>query len=463
MPKLSIVASFFLFALTILLLPYSIAVGNSKKPIVLISGPETNDLLNKIGKPLLEAAGMMPDSVKFHVMLNPTLNAMALPSNDIIFNSGLLQRADSIDEVAGVMAHEIAHLSAGHHIKLASEMKNVSLQTLLFGVMGVAAGAATGSGKLAQATMVGGTAMGQAKLLSGRRQKETQSDRLAIHYMVKAGYDPHGLTAFMERIQIEQQGTPLPPPYLLSHPLSSSRVVEIRQMANENRGKTIRPPQDNRPLKRVQAKLYAGTAQVPSIAINHFRILLKKDPDDFTSHYGLAVALRYAGQLPESEAQLNYLLKKQPNDPYLFRERGRTRMDWGRAALAEIDFRVALKSRPKDKDLLYWLAFAMKEQEKYRPAGRILRRLTIKYPKKPHYFYLLGMVEGKGGKPAAGHLALGRHYALILDVKTALWHFDESIRLYPANTIEHTIATREKERLLEQIRKAKEKNWFKSL
>jgi beta-barrel assembly-enhancing protease len=455
MPKFPIILSFYLFSLLFLLPATELAAKSPKRPITLITGPETRDFLKEIGKPLLAAAGMMPDSVRFHVMLDPTLNAMALPSNDIIFNSGLLLRTQSSAEVASVMAHEIAHLSAGHHIKLQSEMKNISMQTLLVSIAGIAAGALSGSGKVAQAAIMGGTATGHAQMLSGQRQKETQADRLAIHFLAKAGFDPHGMTSFMERMQRDQQGVDLPPPYLLSHPLSSTRLVEIRQMAIEIRPNKTRTNTRDLPLKRVQAKLLAGTVETPNIAVKYFRAKLGKVPNDLISQYGLAVAFRYAGLLPESEAQLTELLKRYPKDPYLYRERGRTRIDWGRALQAEGDFRSALKYRPKDQDLLYWLAFSLKVQDKFKEAGRILRRLTLKHPKKASYFYLLGMVEGKGKQPAAGHLALGRYYALTLENPTALWHFDESIRLFPTNTIGHAIARSEKKHLLAQMGKKK--------
>jgi beta-barrel assembly-enhancing protease len=454
MPKLTIILLFSLLSL----IPAPLAAKGMNRPIILLSGPETSDFLNEIGHPLLKAAGIIPESVHFHVMLNPSLNAMALPSNDIIFNSGLLQKAESKAEVAGVMAHEIAHLAAGHHIQLQAEMKNVSLQTLLVGIVGVAVGAMTGSGKIVQATVMGGSASAKTNMLASQRQKETQADRLAIRYLAKAGYEPNGLALFMERIQKEQQGTAMPPPYLLSHPLSSHRLVEIERLAKEIRPTTRRPHLHNRSLQRVQAKLLAGGSVTPNSVIKQFKNRLKTDPDDFVSQYGLAIALRYAGQLPESEAQLNRLLAKHPKDPYLFRERGRTRMDWGRAAQAERDFRQALKSRPKNHDLLYWLAFALKEQEKYRQASRILRKLTIKYPKKARNFFLLGMVEGKGRRLAAGHLALGRYYALILNIKTAIWHFDESIRLSPKHSVEHNIARSEKEQLQAHAKKIKKPN-----
>ncbi|MBF0456244.1 MAG: M48 family metalloprotease [Magnetococcales bacterium] len=449
MPKATLILSLCLLILALLLSPSpALSKEKSNQPIILITGPETTDFLDELGKPLLEAAGISAENVQFHVLLDTSLNAMALESNDIVFNSGLLLAADTVDEIAGVMAHEIAHLSSGHHIKLKSEVDNVSLQTLLFGLAGVAAGVVSGNGEVAQATIIGGTAAGQARLLSGQRQKETQADRLAIYYLAKAGFEPMGLSYFMERIQREQRENAMPPPYLLSHPLSSDRLVEIRQMAKEIRPKVLRKQTNLELFHRVQAKLLASSAATPDMIVHHFQARLDTHPEDPIARYGIAVAQRYTGQLPESEAHLTHLLIKQPNDPHLLRERGRTRMDWGKAALAEEDFQAALKFRPESQDLRYWLAFALNEQKKYQPASRILRRLTTEYPKQANYFYLLGMVEGKNSRVASGHLALGRYYKLIRERKTAIWHFDEAMRLASPGALEREIAQGEKSRLV---------------
>ncbi|MBF0195198.1 MAG: M48 family metalloprotease [Magnetococcales bacterium] len=455
MPKFKII---FLFILSSILYISSVThlhAQNSDRPVLIISGSETNDFLNEIGKPLLIAAGIEPISVKFHIMRDPSLNAMALPSKDIIFNSGIILRAQSVDEVAGVMAHEIAHLSAGHHSKLKSELKNVSLQTMLLGVAGLTAGMISGNSKVGQASMISSAASGQSIMLANQRQKESQADRLAIRYLAKAGYEPHGLTTFMERIQQEQKSTSMPPQYLLSHPLSSTRVVEIEELANEIRPEKLRPKPKKRTLNRIKAKLLAATTTVPSIAIDKFSNRLNKNPDNFSNRYGLAVAQRYAGKLPESQRQLDSLIIENPEDPYLLRERGRTYIDWGKPAKAQRDFQTALKFHPKSQDLQYWLAFAFKEQKKYKKASRILHRLTNKYPKKASYFYLLGISEGKSGHLAKGHLALGRYYALIRDIKNSIWHFDEAIRLYPQNSAGENNAKAAKRRLIGDIKKIK--------
>ena len=99
--------------------------------------------------------------------------------------------------------------------------------------------------------------------------------------------------------------------------------------------------------------------------------------------------------------------------------------------MAETDLRKALPKKTKNDDLQYWLAFVLKEQKKYAAAARLLRRLTLKSPLTPRYFYLLGLVEGKRSRLASSHLALGHYYRLRMELKTARWHYQEANRLFP--------------------------------
>ncbi len=424
------------------------STAQKRRPIVLVTGPETADLLNSLMKPLLRAAGYSDKTVKLHVMLAESLNAFALPNQHIVLHSGLLLKVRGRDELAGVLAHELAHLAAGHHVKLRSDAKGMSVSTLIAALAGLAVGAATGSGRMGQATMMGGMASARSSMLSSVRQKELQADRLALRYLSDAGFDPNGLAGFLERVSQEQRLTQLPPPYLMTHPISSQRVMEARQMARDRPTRSLRP--DDRhdfALKRVQAKLVAGTTRDPATAATRFRNRLKKHPKDFPARYGLAAAQRYTGHLPEAEKNLNRLLKTHPGDIYLLRERGLVRLERGNMKRAEADLRQALAKKPNNDDLQYWLAFVLKERKKHAEAARLLRRLTLKHPLKARYFYLLGLVEGKQGRRASSHLALGHHYRLKLERRTARWHYEEASKLFPKNSQGWRLAKNELKKL----------------
>ncbi|MBF0186028.1 MAG: M48 family metalloprotease [Magnetococcales bacterium] len=438
----------------IFFLPTALVGAAEKKGVTLVTGPETADLLQALSEPLQRVAGMRSGEIHFHVLLDGSLNAMALPGQHIILNSGLILAVRDRDELASVIAHEMAHLAAGHHIQLEGTLKDVTLRTMAAMAAGIAAGVATGNGQIAQAAIMGGTAASQTTMLDTMRDKETQADRLAIHYLVEAGFDPQGMVRFMERINREQRISNLPPPYLLTHPLSSQRLMESQQQidalpgdktsraamvpAKERHGNATPASQPVQTedhsflLARAQAVLEAGTNHDLNGVTARFRKQLDLDPDNIPTRYGLAVAERYMGQLHAAENDLAAMLKKRPTDPYLLRERGLVRLEQGKPELAENDFRAALQYQPKktNADLMYRLAFALHEQEKWADASRILRPLTLEHPLTADYLYLLGVVEGKQNHLGPSHLALARYHYLIAEKKMAKWHYKEAMRQF---------------------------------
>lgn len=416
-----------------------------KEEIRLVTDPETLDMLAEMGKPLIQAAGYPPESIEFHVLLAEDLNAFALPNQHIVFHSGLLLAARSRDEVAGVMAHEIAHLAAGHHSQIKDAAKGVSIRSLIASAVGVAAGVVSGNSKITQAALAGSAASAQSSMLSMMRQKETQSDRLAIHYLARAGFDPQGMAGFMERMNQALRMVSIPPPYLLTHPMSDQRMMEARDQA----ATLPKPTRDAYPelsgdrLKRVQAKLAAGTGLDPNRTAALFRKKLEQEPGGFADQYGLALALEYAGELDEAEQMLTRLLQDKKKDPYLLRERAMLRMDLNRLGEAEEDLRAALAAKPSSQDFQYRLAMVLTEADKLDEAGRILYRLTSAHPDHVQGLYQLGMVEGKRGNMGMSHLALARHYRLHGDKENTRWHYQEAARLFTPDSNEHRIATTE--------------------
>lgn len=450
MRKIGWLPIFWLLIGSFLALPVE-ASGHRKKTITLVTGPETLDLLESLGGPLQKSAGIKPGEIHFHVMLDTALNAMALPDQNIILNSGLILAAHDQNELAAVMAHEMGHIKAGHHLQIEASIKNIGARTMIALVTGIAVGAVTGNGQITQAAIAGNTAISQSSLLEVIREKERQADRLAIRYLNKAGFDPRGMTRFMKRLYREQRLNNTLPPYLLTHPLSSQRFMESQALIHSQQAD--KPPSQNKRLQeknnallaRVQAALEASTSDNLNEVISKFRKRLKKEPGHFPARYGLAMAERYMGQLQAATSNLKQLLEKHPNDPYLLREQGMVHLEKGEPAAAEKHFRAALKYQPQktNADLRYRLAFSLQEQNKLERANHILRPLTLEYPLIAQYFYLLGIVEGKQQHRGASHLALARHYLLTRDKETARWHYQEAIRQFSDTDAGKNIALNE--------------------
>lgn len=441
------------------LLPPAEAKRKEEQPVRVVSDPEIADLLEELSAPLLKAAELPVGSVRFHVILDQELNAMALPNMQIAFNSGLLLAVESVDELAAVMAHELGHLAAGHHQQMQQALKGISIGSLIAAAAGIAAGVATGQGQIAGAAIVGSQAAGMTSLLAMSREKETQSDRLAVGYLAKAGFNPKGVGDFMQRINRQQRLSNRPPPYLTTHPVSSERVAEALDFAARTPSVSSRKGgDDGLRLARVRAKLEAGTIEDPWSAVERFSKRMQHQGGDFATRYGLAVAQRYAGQLPEAERQLTSLLKEGPGDPFLLRERGLTRLEAGRLPEAAEDLRAALQRKPKDPDLRYRLAFVLHQDGRLEEASRLLYRLSSEHPDEARVLHLLGGVEAQRHQNGESHLAFARYHRLVLDHPTALYHYQEAVAALTGSA--RKSAQAEYERFRKELRERERFSWF---
>ncbi len=430
--------------------------AEKKESVVVLDSPEIEELLTTLGKPLVKAAGLPEAMIQFHIILNDQINAMALPSGHLVFNSALVGQCDAPEELASVMAHEIAHLAAGHHMRLQGEMRSVSIQALLTTVVGLAAGVATGNNSISSAAMVGGQAAAQSMMLDSMREKESQADRLAVHYLANTGYNPDSMATFLKHLLGEQRKASIPAPYLLTHPLSTERVLDAeRTAANVHPAKDKMIKTDPVALKRVQASLIAASETDPKKAETLFLGQLKSHPDDVPARYGLALVYRYAGETRKANAAIDALLAKHGDDPYFLREKGLLLLDDGKPAQAEAVFYQALALRPDNPDLRYRLAVSMSEGGKLEPAARLLRRLTVEKPTVPLYQYQLGVVEGQRERLGHAHLAMARHFALLMDEPMTLFHYKEALNRFPPSDKEYDIAKTELKRFQEEHKKGR--------
>ncbi|NNG04560.1 MAG: M48 family metalloprotease [Inquilinus sp.] len=179
---------------------------------------------------------------RFAVLNSELPNAFALPGGYVSVTRGLLALANDEAELAGVLAHEVAHVTARHSAERYSQS---TLAQLGIGVLG----AATGSQELAQAVGAGA----QLYLLSYSRDQESEADTIGIRYMTNAGYDPQAMSSFLAQLDRSERldglidggstgGTV--PGYLRSHPRTADRVRQAAAVAAQAAGRSSRRNRD---------------------------------------------------------------------------------------------------------------------------------------------------------------------------------------------------------------------------
>jgi len=183
------------------------------------------DYVNVITAPLLEAAGPLPFEFEVVVARDESINAFALPGGFLTVNSGLLEAAESGEEVAGVLGHEIQHALLRHGTKRILRQLGGSI------VLGLVLGA--------EPTGMSGLA-GQLTSLAYDRGQETEADERGVQLLLRAGIDPSGLGRFFERLA--EEGGPAPPALLSTHPDPGERATLARQVVPGGAKRKLPPP-----------------------------------------------------------------------------------------------------------------------------------------------------------------------------------------------------------------------------
>lgn len=192
----------------------------------LVRDPVVTEFVEDLGLALVEEAEPQPFVYRFRVVSDPSLNAFAVPGGYVYLHSGTILRAGSLDELAGVVAHEIGHVDGHHFARLHAR---TALPDLLANLAAVGAAVAVGEPALATA----GQGLNQALHLRWSRDLEREADERSAALMARRGWDPAGVATFFERIRDEADDPAggRVPPYLYSHPDVAERIEAARARA----------------------------------------------------------------------------------------------------------------------------------------------------------------------------------------------------------------------------------------
>ncbi|HEY6402234.1 MAG TPA: M48 family metallopeptidase [Blastocatellia bacterium] len=185
--------------------------------------------VSRIGKRLAAHAPGARYPYQFRLVDNNAINAFALPGGFVYVNRGALQAARSENEIAAVIAHEIAHVAMRHGTNQASK---AYLAQSGLGLIGVLLGGRANSGLGQVMGAVGGFGLNTV-LLKHSRTAEKQADSLGMQMMRRAGYDPRGMITFLRTIQRHSRGRSVE--FLSSHPNPSNRIERLEKELGSRR------------------------------------------------------------------------------------------------------------------------------------------------------------------------------------------------------------------------------------
>jgi len=194
-----------------------------KKEYKFAGDPLAQKRVEDIGKKIAAVSDRKDIDYYFQVLEDDQVNAVSLPGGYVYVNSGLLDKVSNDDELACVLAHEVGHIVARHSIKKLQATQSYSILRVLVAV-------APGTAEVGNAADVAFTQF----LLGYSREDELLADQLGARYAKLAGYDPHGMISFLEKLQDMYRRMPLTEKnYYKTHPYASDRIRVVKQELNE--------------------------------------------------------------------------------------------------------------------------------------------------------------------------------------------------------------------------------------
>ncbi|WP_374492728.1 M48 family metalloprotease [Zoogloea sp.] len=368
---------------------------------------EVEDYLNALGDRLVSAGAGAGLPFEFFGVSDPSLNAFAMPGGKIGVHTGLIQAAQAESELAGVLSHEIAHVTQRHIARMVGQQGRTGM--LMLASLLVAVLAAKSSAQVSQAAIMAGQAAGISSQLAYSRDFENEADRLGVQNLAAAGFDVRGMVSFFERLQKNSRlYENSAPAYLRTHPLTADRITEME-------GRVMQMPYrqvpDSLDFQLVRAKLRVGERPSPEL-LGELEASARREGATVAGHYALARAYLGMRRLADAEREMAAVRKLKPSSPMIEGLEADLLLARGDHAGAARVFREGLERFPQSRRLFYGEARALIDAGRPDEALGLLKAEILTTPNNGVLWDLRSRAESALGLRLAQHRSLGELYAI---------------------------------------------------
>ncbi len=396
---------------------------------MILNDPVASHMIKQVGNHILSSLPAQPFDYSFYVVDDDIFNAFASPGANIFFYRGLITALDSFDELAGIMAHEIAHASSRHVSESIDRSKYVSLGSLAGMLAGIIIGTQSGS-ETGAAVIKGSLALGQTAMLAFTRENETEADEKGIMFLNQSCFSPRGLlTGLMKIRAADFKGIEAIPDYVKTHPGTGNRIAHTETiLSSYDTPKNKKACNQTFEFNMVKYRLLGLYADVdPTLKL--LKTQLEKDPSNPAINYG--IGLIYDRKLMQEKAlfHLKKALSINLFDPMILLEMGRIYLENEEPQKA---FNI-LKGVESDPVLgltaQFYIGVTHLDQGNLLKAKKLFSRIIQKeatlYPKA---YYHLANILSQEKNPGLSHYYLGMYYAKSSTPETAKIHLRKALK-----------------------------------
>lgn len=394
-----------------------------------ISDPAINQYLTDMGRRL---AGTLPGAPVVNVfgVRDASINAFAMPGGHIGIHSGLVVSAQSESELAGVLAHEIAHVSQRHVARQLGQ-RNQSGMLLMGMMLAALAAAAAGAGDLAQGAAVFGQAAVLNSQLAFSRDAEREADRVGLQMIQAAGYDPSGtIDMFSRLMQTSRFNQGTGPSYASTHPMSIERMSD---MQNRTRGQSVSARQDSSTFWFVRAKLsvlQSGYSRaVDPIAMLRSEAAAQSGARAAAAHYGVAIGLLAQGNAAGARAAWQDAVATGVSHPMLAELGAELSILDGRFDEAASQAADAFKRWPQQRSLALLQARSLQRAGRDQEAVDFLQARIEQWPtQEPELYRMAAESHARLGRSVPEKRNMAEYYVLMGALPAALSQLQQARR-----------------------------------
>ena len=394
---------------------------------------ETERLFKDMARPLIVAAGLDPNSVSVVLLNDPEINAFVATGQTVYVHSGLLEATDNVNQLQGVVAHELGHVVAGDAIRSESGAKAATGISLLSLVLAAAA-IAVGAGDAGMGIMMAGQRAAEGQFMAFTRGQEATADASAVRFLSKAGVSGKGILDFFGKLQNQEYRLAIysKDSFDRDHPLNSERIEALGQtLKTDPAWAKPTDPQLEARFQRVKAKLMGYVD--PKLAVTKY----PERDQSVPGHYARAYAYHLGGYPDKAQAEADALLATDPHDPYFLELKGQILLEDGKPADAIVPLREAVQrsnEAPMIAAMLGHALVATEDAKNFVEAKQILKVAVAKDNEDPFAWYQLGIIYDREGDVARAALATAERSNLENQPKMALASAQVALKGIPPGT-----------------------------
>ena len=365
----------------------------------------------------------------FKILLidDDSLNAFAAPGGIIGVNGGLFLYSDNEGQFSSVLAHELAHLSQRHFARNVLKSQDSNLASALVMVSSIAIALISNNPN----AMAVGPAILQSQSLRYSRLFEKEADRVGFANLVKAGYHPESMGEMFENMnEIRRLSGDLPPEFLLTHPLSSSRISDAFNAA-ENLP-TEGTKKNSLEFSLIKARLEIYYENISQNSLRKFRERVNQDPTE-SNLYGLALAHQKNNNYEESLELINKLISSYPKNLVLNNTKVDFLFESGKYEDALVHVNKFLEISPRNYPLSISKSKILLSMERYFESEEIIRDQLLRKNNNPDLWLLLSEIQRSSKNIIGYHQSRAEYFLLLGQNERALNQLEFALKLTQNN------------------------------